>query len=111
MSIESCQAPKPLVGMSSPVIPGICTPSFLKCSAQLQTYSSRATGTGRRRVAEAIHLASARAKGNLFASTVLRFRMHCLKASYLGYEKGAFTGAYTSFRGRYRKPMVELFSG
>jgi two-component system response regulator AtoC len=61
------------------------------------------SGTGKELVANAIHQASKRAKGNFVAINCGAFSANLIEAELFGYERGAFTGAVRSHRGCFER--------
>jgi len=59
------------------------------------------SGTGKELVAHAIHYHSPRAKGPLIKVNCGALPHDLIEAELFGYEKGAFTGAYTARKGRF----------
>jgi len=57
------------------------------------------TGTGKEILAEAVHRASARAKGNFLSLNCAALSENLVEAELFGYEKGAFTGAMQAKQG------------
>ena len=60
------------------------------------------TGTGKDRLAEAIHQASGRAKGHFIKVNCGAFPETLLESELFGHQKGAFTGAVENKPGRFR---------
>jgi transcriptional regulator with GAF, ATPase, and Fis domain len=61
------------------------------------------TGTGKERVAEAIHLASKRANGPLVTVDCGAMPATLIDSELFGYERGAYTGADRSFTGAFER--------
>ena len=61
------------------------------------------TGTGKERVAEALHLSSARAQGPLTTVDCGAMPSTLIEAELFGYERGAFTGADHAFAGAFER--------
>ena len=61
------------------------------------------TGTGKERVAQAIHMASRRAEAPLVAVNCGALPEHLIEAELFGHTKGAFTGAVGSRMGRFEQ--------
>ncbi|HXU73620.1 MAG TPA: sigma 54-interacting transcriptional regulator [Polyangia bacterium] len=61
------------------------------------------TGTGKERVAEALHLASPRARAPLVTVDCGSMPANLIEAELFGYERGAFTGAERSFAGAFER--------
>ncbi|HXU73624.1 MAG TPA: sigma 54-interacting transcriptional regulator [Polyangia bacterium] len=61
------------------------------------------TGTGKERVAEALHLASARAHQPLVTVDCGSMPANLIEAELFGYERGAFTGAERTFPGAFER--------
>jgi DNA-binding NtrC family response regulator len=61
------------------------------------------SGTGKELVANAIHQASKRAKGNFVAINCGAFSANLIEAELFGYERGAFTGAVRTHRGCFER--------
>ncbi len=59
------------------------------------------SGTGKELVAKAIHYNSPRAKAPFVAINCAAIPENLLEAELFGYEKGAFSGAYTSKKGKF----------
>ena len=59
------------------------------------------SGTGKELIAKAIHYNSNRAKGPFIAINCAAIPENLLEAELFGYEKGAFSGAYTSKKGKF----------
>lgn len=62
-----------------------------------------ASGTGKERLAQAIHNASPRAEGPFIAVSTAAIPDTLLEAEFFGYEKGAFTGATERRIGRFEQ--------
>ena len=61
------------------------------------------TGTGKERVAEALHLSSPRAQGPLVTVDCGAMPSTLIDAELFGYERGAFTGADHAFAGAFER--------
>lgn len=61
------------------------------------------TGTGKEVVAKAIHYNSNRAKGNFVAVNVAAIPNELIESELFGHEKGAFTGASVTRKGRFEE--------
>ena len=61
------------------------------------------TGTGKERVAQAIHMASRRAEAPLVAVNCGALPEHLIEAELFGHTKGAFTGAVGARMGRFEQ--------
>lgn len=61
------------------------------------------TGTGKEVIANAIHASSARRDGPMIRMQCGAIPESLLDSELFGYEKGAFTGAYASKRGRFER--------
>jgi len=61
-----------------------------------------ATGTGKERVAEAIHALSPRADGPLVSINCAALPDNLIEAELFGHERGAFSGAVSSAPGKFR---------
>jgi transcriptional regulator with GAF, ATPase, and Fis domain len=61
------------------------------------------TGTGKELVAKALHQASARRRGPYVAVNCSAISDELLESELFGHEKGAFTGAVRSHRGRFER--------
>ena len=59
------------------------------------------TGTGKEGVASAIHLLSKRNKKPFLKINCAAIPENLMETEFFGYEKGAFTGAYTSTAGKF----------
>jgi len=59
------------------------------------------TGTGKEGVASAIHLLSKRNKNPFLKVNCAAIPEHLMETEFFGYEKGAFTGAYSSTPGKF----------
>jgi transcriptional regulator with PAS, ATPase and Fis domain len=64
------------------------------------------TGTGKELIARSIHDGSKRAKGQFIAVNCSAIPETLLESELFGYERGAFTGAFTT-----KKGLIELASG
>jgi two-component system response regulator HydG len=61
------------------------------------------TGTGKERVAQALHFRSARARRPLVAVNCAAVNNNLIESELFGHERGAFTGAVTARRGRFEE--------
>ncbi|MDG1159588.1 MAG: sigma-54 dependent transcriptional regulator [Flavobacteriales bacterium] len=61
------------------------------------------TGTGKEVVAKAIHYNSTRVKGNFVAVNVAAIPNELIESELFGHEKGAFTGANVTRKGRFEE--------
>lgn len=61
------------------------------------------TGTGKEVVAKAIHYNSSRVKGNFVAVNVAAIPNELIESELFGHEKGAFTGANVTRKGRFEE--------
>ncbi len=61
------------------------------------------TGTGKERVAQALHMASRRSEAPLIAVNCGALPEHLIEAELFGHTKGAFTGAVTARMGRFEQ--------
>lgn len=61
------------------------------------------TGTGKEMVANLIHFSSNRAKGPLKVVNCAAIPHNLLESELFGYEKGAFTGANTRYKGKFEQ--------
>ena len=61
------------------------------------------TGTGKERVAQAIHMASRRSEASLIAVNCGALPEHLIEAELFGHTKGAFTGAIAPRMGRFEQ--------
>ncbi|MDR2161543.1 MAG: sigma-54 dependent transcriptional regulator [Desulfovibrio sp.] len=59
------------------------------------------TGTGKELVARAIHFASPRKDGPFISANLMAFNAGVLESELFGHEKGSFTGAVATRRGRF----------
>lgn len=59
------------------------------------------SGTGKELLAKAIHFSSPRAKNPFIAINCAAIPENLLEAELFGFEKGAFTGAYTTKKGKF----------
>ena len=99
MTTGSCQALERLVGMSS-AIRGLHAFIPKVAARNCNVLITGETGTGKERVAEAIHSNSSRSNRDFVCVNCAAVPDALLESELFGYEKGAFTGAYSRFRGR-----------
>ncbi|HEY0009021.1 MAG TPA: sigma-54 dependent transcriptional regulator [Tepidisphaeraceae bacterium] len=99
-AVADSQAPRPLIGMSGGM-------SEIKSKIELVARSSVTvlirgeSGTGKEVVARAIHAASERRDRPMLAVNCAALSEHLLESELFGHEKGAFTGADKTRRGRF----------
>jgi DNA-binding NtrC family response regulator len=87
------------------------SPAMRSLIAQLETLAQSEstvliggeTGTGKERVAEALHLAGPRARSPLVTVDCGSMPANLIEAELFGYERGAFTGAERGFPGAFER--------
>ena len=72
-------------------------------STNITVSISGETGTGKEVVAKAIHYNSNRAKGNFVAVNVAAIPNELIESELFGHEKGAFTGANVTRKGKFEE--------
>ncbi len=91
-----------LVG-SGPAMREIFRKIALYAPADAAVVVTGETGTGKELVARALHEGSARAKGPYVAVNCSAIAEELLESELFGHEKGAFTGAVRTHRGRFER--------
>src|SRR5207253_1709918 len=69
------------------------------------------TGTGKTLLAHAIHNSSARSRGPFVAFNASAMSDTLLESQLFGHEKGAFTGAQQSIKGKFREDLYQRLNG
>ncbi len=100
--LQQSHAPLPLEGVvaSSPQMLEVCRMVERVAPTDVTVLLRGGSGTGKERIAQALHRLSPRAKEKIVAINCAAIPASLLEAELFGHEKGAFTGAMTQKIGR-----------
>lgn len=102
------QAPQPQISVTAPIAEDPRTQQLLHLAARVAASNATVmlggkSGTGKEVFARYIHAMSKRAAGPFVALNCAAIPDNMLEAMLFGYEKGAFTGAYSQAPGKFEQ--------
>lgn len=97
------QAPRPEIIGEAPAMQEVFRAIGRLSHSHITVMINGASGTGKERVARALHQHSPRARGPFIALNMAAIPQALMESELFGHEKGAFTGANTLRRGRFEQ--------